>query len=324
MTATSDVITRLSALAGQELKNLLEDRHLYQFVRIAANEILKEAIDAERQGNLKNYLYNWFQKEVQDIPFTLARQQLFVLNRSSARHEPSLTLLLQNVGLFCRNCKRKEAFAPVWFVDGANEIRKMMTTGTIGQIALPSTSQVFFLTYQCQRCLGKPESFLVSREKWTLGLHGRSPIELVEMPAYIPTLESHFYRDAVIAYNSGKLLAAIFYLRTFIEQFARRMTGLTGRVSGDEILDEYYKGLPSPTKDQMPSLREWYDKLSEALHSAKAEDEMFESGKKDIEHHFEIRKIFRVPEAKERSVHTAEPPKHDPPDPSEPDPHNGP
>jgi len=152
------------------------------------------------------------------------------------------------------------------------------------------------MVYQCQRCFGKPEGFLVRRELWILGLHGRSPIELVEVPAYIPKAESWLHRDAVIAFNSGKILAGLFYLRTFIEQFARRVTGLTGRVTGDEIMDAYYKGLPAPNKDQMPSLREWYDKLSEALHSAKQDVALFETAKAQIEKHFDMRRVFEISE----------------------------
>lgn len=101
---------------------------------------------------------------------------------------------------------------------------------------------------------------------------------------------------AVIAFNSGKILAALFYLRTFIEQFARRVTGLTGKVTGDEILDDYYKSLPAPTRDEMPSLREWYDKLSDALHSAREDAPLFETAKTQIEKHFDIRRVFNIPE----------------------------
>jgi hypothetical protein len=118
----------------------------------------------------------------------------------------------------------------------------------------------------------------------------------VEVPAYVPGKESWLYRDAVIAFNSGKVLAALFYLRTFVEQFARRVTGLTGRATGEEILSEYYEILPAPTKDQMPSLREWYEKLSEALHSAREDSELFKAAKAEIERHFDIRRVFKMPE----------------------------
>jgi hypothetical protein len=46
----------------------------------------------------------------------------------------------------------------------------------------------------------------------------------------------------------------------------------------------------------MPSLREWYDKLSEALHSAKEDAGLFESAKTEIEKHFDIRRVFAISE----------------------------
>ena len=85
-------------------------------------------------------------------------------------------------------------------------------------------------------------------------------------------------------------------MRVFIEQFGRRITGLTGRVSGDEIMDAYYKTLPTPNKDQMPSLRDWYDKLSECLHSARQDVALFETAKTQIEKHFDMRRVFEIPE----------------------------
>jgi hypothetical protein len=94
------------------------------------------------------------------------------------------------------------------------------------------------------------------------------------------------------------LLAALFYLRTFIEQFARRVTGTAGKSTGDELFDDYSKMLPTPMKDHMPSLREWYDKLSGALHSANGDSELFQTAKSEIELHFDFRRIYKMPETK--------------------------
>lgn len=61
-------------------------------------------------------------------------------------------------------------------------------------------------------------------------------------------------------------------------------------------MDAYYAGLPGPTKNQMPSLREWYDKLSDALHSAREDQTLFNTAKTEIERHFDIRRVFNIPE----------------------------
>jgi len=168
----------------------------------------------------------------------------------------------------------------------------METTVTPKQVALPVGFQLFTLVYQCQRCLGKPEAFLLRRDNWTFYLEGRSPIERVEVPNFVPEKEEHYYSDAVVAFNTGKALAALFYLRTFVEQFARRITSKTGRATGEEILDAYYETLPANLKSTMPSLREWYENLSVPIHAGRDDAEVFTKAKEAIDKHFEIRRVF--------------------------------
>jgi hypothetical protein len=303
--AQNAILIRLSQTASDALKSLLENKHLYQSVNINPANIAKEQIEQETYGDVKQSLYHWSANDLPKMRFTLAQQQSSAVARGAS--QATLTLTLPHPGLYCGKCERREAFAPVWFQEVSNEISLQMAAGVSKQIALPGGFQMFFLLYQCQHCLGTPEGFLVRRTGWNLGLHGRSPIESVELPAFLPKSESWLYRDAVIAFNSGKILAGLFYLRTFIEQFARRVTGRTGRVRGDEILDEYYKALPSPTKEQMPSLREWYDRLSEALHSASQDAALFEDAKREIERHFDFRRLFKIPEGKPTEVPAARP-----------------
>jgi hypothetical protein len=279
--STRAVLSLLSLEASKELKNLLENRHLYQHVSINTAAILKAQLETEGQANIKSYLFRWSAQELPKMRLVPSTQPL----------QDTLTLILPNASLFCRHCERREAFAPIWSADLPSPILYGAR-----QITLPDGFQMLSFAYQCQRCFGKPEGFLVRREGWILGLDGRSPIELVEIPKYIPKGDSFLYRDAIIAFNSGKVLAALFYLRVFIEQFARRVTGLTGKVTGDEIMDSYYKSLPASNKDQMPSLREWYDKLSDALHSARADTQLFEAAKAQIEKHFDIRRVFNISE----------------------------
>ena len=54
-------------------------------------------------------------------------------------------------------------------------------------------------------------------------------MEYLELPLHVPRPESHLFRYAIIASQSGKHLASVFYLRSFVEQFARRVTGIVGR-----------------------------------------------------------------------------------------------
>jgi hypothetical protein len=123
-------------------------------------------------------------------------------------------------------------------------------------------------------------------------------MEHIEIPAHIPKVEAKFFRDALIAMNAGKPLAGLFYLRTFIEQFARRQTGkLTERATGDEIMDAYGALLPERQRDQMPSLKYCYAKLSEPIHAARDDESVFKDVLDQIEHHFDVRRVFKIPDA---------------------------
>jgi hypothetical protein len=314
------LIASLGNEAAKELKALLEEKHLYQKVHVCADEIIKgiyeQIIGAEKQA-----FADWLNKEFPSERFVLAQQQLFAASRAATAVAasylpPVLTLMLPHPSLFCKTCVRRETFTPVWFTDLTNAITLEGRMGVSKNVAIPEGFQMFLLVYQCQRCLGKPESFLVRREGWTLSLDGRSPIERIEVPGFLPQKESKFYRDAVIAFGTGKTLAALFYLRTFIEQFGRRITGMAGKATGDEIFDAYNKTLPSDLRERMPSLKQWYDKLSEALHLTQEDTALFETSRAEIEKHFDMRRVFEIPEtapAVEPKAHTeakiATPPK---------------
>jgi hypothetical protein len=110
----------------------------------------------------------------------------------------------------------------------------------------------------------------------------------------IPDLEASFFRDAVIAHQSGKTLAGLFFLRTFIEQYARRVIGESGRRTGDEIMDVYSKTLPETIRPMIPSLGDCYSRLSEALHAARADEPLFDEMRGRIEQHFDFRAAARI------------------------------
>jgi hypothetical protein len=73
---------------------------------------------------------------------------------------------------------------------------------------------------------------------------------------------------------------------------------MKGRETGDEIMEAYSGTLPNAQRDQMPSLREWYGKLSAPIHTADevAADNLFDPAREEIERHFDIRRVFKIPE----------------------------
>jgi hypothetical protein len=285
-----DIWSAWSDQASAQLKVLLETKHLYQKVDIAPNLTNVSIPPADRK------LIEQKMPDILTHRFTLAVGVLRLAERGGAV-SVILTLSIPNVSLFCGTCNRIEVFAPIWWTDSANEMLKRSTHGS-QPTSVPEAFQMFTLMYQCQKCWGAPEALLVRREGNTLGLHGRSPIEFVEIPSFIPKQEAKHYRDAIVAFNSGKTLAGLFYLRTLIEHFGRRVTGKTGKVNGDEIFEAYSVTLPENLKSVLPSLREWFEKISEALHSANEDPTAFESAKSAIEKHFDMRRVHGVPEPK--------------------------
>lgn len=287
------IIERINAAVADQLKALLETKHIYQKVTVDAAAEFR-AFEESIYGDDDALFREMRDACLQGATLTPSDREL-ISESKEGQKSPVLTLLLKSVKLFCPTCDTKEAFRPVWWSDATNELRKPTSRERlIGR--LPDGYQLFTLAYQCQRCTGAPQAFFVRRNHWELYLDGRSPFEEVEIPAFIPRAERSFYRDAIVASHGGKTLAALFYLRTFIEQFARRQTSVPGRVTGDELMAAYTATLPEKQRDQMPSLREWYEKLSETLHAAREDKDLLQRATNEIDRHFDFRRLFRINE----------------------------
>ncbi len=155
--------------------------------------------------------------------------------------------------------------------------------------------QDFCLTFRCQSCTpeqSQPVTFLVHREGLKLRLVGRSRLERIEVPRFIPKEEADFFREVEIAQKAGKGLAAIFYLRVFIEQHMRRVAGTKGQATGDELAREYVKYLPEDYPKKYPSFRVHYENLSIAIHSAMETPELLESVMAALIDHFKYLDLF--------------------------------
>ncbi len=119
-------------------------------------------------------------------------------------------------------------------------------------------------------------------------------MEMADVPDTLPEPEVAFFRDAVIAHQSGRTLAGLFYLRTFIEQFARRVTGESGRRLGQEIMIAYGETINAQLRSMIPSFAECYERLSEALHAARGDVQLFAEMRAKIEQHFAFRAAARI------------------------------
>ena len=146
--------------------------------------------------------------------------------------------------------------------------------------------QVFSFPFVCQSCKKQPVIYLVTRRGLKLTLSGRSEFPIVEIPKTIPEEESDHFRKAVVSEFAGHTLAGLLYLRVYIEQYLRRVTGAKGRKRGDELGDLYRPLLHEDFPKTFKPLATVYDELSEKLHDADPSHEQFQSSKTDIERHF--------------------------------------
>lgn len=279
----------LNQVVSEAVVTLLETKHLYQKVTVDLGQVLEPL-----QERLLAHLRSKFTPRT--FRFKHASLGLDERSRTDARSLGTPMLLLQNLKLFCRSCDAPEVFSPLWFQEVADAINQNKAQLPTLELPLKDMFQAFVLAYQCQRCKSDPTIFVVRRNKWTFSMDGRSPIEQVTVPREIPKQETGYFRDAIIAYQSGKPLAGILYLRVFLEAFARRETGVSLRMSGDELMDEYAKLISVERRSVMPSLKEWYGKLSEAIHAGSEDSELFENANSAIHTHFEFRRLFSLPD----------------------------
>jgi hypothetical protein len=288
-------------LAAQ-VKLLLEEKHLYQKVMVDPGPIEKEVLEhALEPEATKLRILKICANNLTPTAGTAPR----AIPLGGGADTVLAALPIPNVRLFCETCNERNVYRPVWYRDVSSELLKQIQRGdepfeTASDIY---SNQLFFVALQCQHCKGQPEGLIIRREGFRFSLDGRAPIERIQLPSYIPKSEANLFRDALVARFTGKNLAAAYYLRAFIEQFARRLTGLKGvRRTGDEIMDAYAQLLPVGQRSVMPSLKEWYEKLSDPLHLADENqaEGVFDEARPAIENHFDIRRALKIPELTEK------------------------
>jgi hypothetical protein len=286
----------LNKLLAEGLKSLLENKHLYQSSEpIPFNELYSELYkQIEHLPNSPNFTTH--ARELLRISFPPSEIEFTFLD-SANRRKPLPTLLVQNIKLFCTRCKESETFSPTWYIDASTEIASRHSREA-RVAAAPMGYSLYVLAYQCERCKALPVLFIVKRHEWRLTIEGRSPIEAVEVPAYIPKPETWLLRSAIVAYQSAHTLGGLFYLRAFVEQFARRQTGIKDKKPGEEILGTYQDLLPVDKRDHMPSLKSCYERLSAAIHEAKQDNQLFEQVKDEIFEHFDFRRLYKITDPK--------------------------
>jgi hypothetical protein len=205
-----------------------------------------------------------------------------IVDRPDAPH-----VAVDTVKLFCGSCERIEPYNLV----SSGELYAPMEKYGI-RVSRGRAQQMIVLSYQCQACKEAPEVFLVSRYGKKVTLVGRAPMEHVQVPDIVPKSHRKFFSDAIVAYQSGQVLPALFMLRTFIEQFAASAANATPAERADEILDRYTASLHEAVRAHFPSLRDIYSRLSAALHAARADADLFQQSVAEVIRHFEARRLY--------------------------------
>jgi hypothetical protein len=281
--------TRLASFLSDGLRKLLEEMHQYQSRSFDVGDLCRKAAkgksELSKNKHEKQELAKYLQSPwIIEPPKLPAGPPLGSLTAGDS----SPVIKIPTLKLFCRRCKRIEAHNLICADDPFNRSRFWGLEPQVGD-----TQQAFLLGYLCQSCKVVPNFFLIRRENLKLVLCGRSPMEYIDMPSYIPKMQRLFYRDAIIAFQSGQVLPALFMLRSFIEQFVAKQVASAG-LKADKILDKYTLSLPKTVRENFPSLRDIYGQLSEAIHAANTDESLFKSALQKVNHHFEGRKAHKV------------------------------
>lgn len=286
---------KMASLLHDALKKLMDGKHLYQYVEVDLAPLLEisRAIEDERRRagptqssqqpprvpeTVEEILSDW--RSVANIHW--------VTSNIHGSMGDIVQFQLPSINTYCATCKSKPPFNPI-----SEMSCSLIDPGT-------AQNQWYHLAYQCQQCKGTPVVFLVRRERLKLRLTGRDPLEAVPAPKELPKAQAKYFSNAKIAHNAGQTLAAIFLLRTFIEQFWRSIPEVQAviknkpRATGDEQGTAYHSTLPTGFADRFPSLPDIYTRLSEAMHLAKADAVLFETSCVDIEKHFKARQVFEM------------------------------
>jgi hypothetical protein len=278
------------------LKRLLCDKHLYQSIEVDLSPLLavskRIAMEASSPGSSRFSasppstvkLLAESDESGALFPWIIGGCEVRAFDRELLRVE----FTLPSINTYCGTCKFCPPYNPI------------VQLSFVVVDAKDKVNQWYDLAYECQQCKGTPVRFLVRRQGLKLQLCGRDPIEEVPLPKVLPKAQSKFYSNATIAHHAGQTLAAIFLLRTFIEQFWRSLPEVQQllktqpRATGDEQGAAYQKTLPDDFKSRFPSLSDIYGKLSAAMHEAKDDASLFEECCQKVEEHFDARRLFRM------------------------------
>ena len=285
---------------SESVRTLLEHKHLYQSVEVDISVDREEVRNLVDMGDeyaaedgicvVPRRQYDKYidagldhsRKTLEAVPwhFWVDQPDPGGINNDSLKYK-SLDIQLPDIKVVCDFCD-----------DTIQPHNPVQINGLEDGLAaeLEPQKQIFFFSYLCQSCKCESVIYVVRRKGKKLMIVGRSRFESVPIPETMKNLpEARFYRDAVIAFNTGRTLASLFYLRTLIEQYFRRVLAVdkNKKVRGEDLAKKYRNLLMNAQFPmQFDTLGNTYESLSNALHTACDDEELYASARADIETHF--------------------------------------
>lgn len=278
-----------SIAIGEAFQTLLSTKHLYQSHELPLN-FIQQMLDA-KEGVRRVDDDKQIAQETSDYSW-----KVLLGHATKDVNDSAIDFKVSNIKTFCHKCKERQAFR---LFDG-HERHWRNTWVEEAKFVRFQPAQMFYFAFQCQGCQAASVDFLVARDGLKLTICGRSPLEAISAPADIPKKFRKRYSDAIVATNAGQVLAGLFLLRVFIEQFwhsiaeVKEVVSKSGRATGDEMGAAYKTTLPEDFKSRFPTLLEVYGELSEAMHNAREDAELFQSACSRIIEHFEARRLFKI------------------------------
>ena len=276
----------------EKLTEILQEAPLYKNCHIEfpefddAMEILgiSDKVGEPDQSEIKQYYesipkFNW------NVVSKFNERGTYSVTQQNRRdRSPFLNIIFpQTLSLFCSECNSIEAFN---FDDAS-----CLVGCDLLNLKDPKI-QVFSISYQCQMCKSIPEIFLLRRKNLKISIDGRSPIQLVDVNRNLPKDQRKYIGKAKVAYNSGEILAALFFQRTFLEQYVREKTRDNETRELDKVFEAYKNMLTPEFNLGFPSLGAIYSYLSIDLHSANPSEETYLRANDEIDNHFMALRAF--------------------------------
>ena len=287
----------VAVVVEEKLKILLEEKHLYQSVRLSYDALVNRV-----SVELTNTYFPDVTNSSQFIADSLLNSSWHVDDPGKSRKGyiafgdipdllESLEFKIAGIRTNCGNCNKVSPMNLIKATEVVSDSRSQT------DFKLDKDHNVYTFAFQCQNCRAGIEVFIVARKYDKLTLVGRTPMERVQTPESIPNKQKKYYSGAIMAFNSGQVLPALFMLRTFIEQYTRTIVRQVEPDKAeldkvDVILKKYMEGLPDNFNSRVPSLKDVYNYLSIAIHEADESEDLFRESRTKIEKHLNTKRLL--------------------------------